>query len=393
MLTRVLFVDDEPSVLDGLRDLLRKQRKQWDMVFALGGAAALEECAKAPFDVAVSDMRMPGMDGAALLLEIKKHWPATARIILSGHAEREAVVDALPVAHQFLSKPCDAEILRITIERACGLQALLQDQFVRDAIGKVDKLPSVPRTYWELARAAAQPGVGLADLAMIVEKDVAMAVKVLQVVNSSYFGLARRLSTIQQAVSHLGVELIKALALTAQVFEAAGKLRGISVDEFQEHSLLTAKLAKRFARDPSSANEAYTAALVHDVGKIVLAMSMGPRFAEAAQEATASKRPAHVVERERFGVSHAEVGAYLMALWGLPLNIVEAVAHHHNPAALRDRPTDVLLAVHAADALVEGRGTPHALLDLAFVEAAGASGELPRWQALAEAELASAGGR
>lgn len=391
-MTRIIFVDDEQSVLDSLRDLLRKQRKQWDMVFARGGAAALEEFAKAPFDVAVSDMRMPGMDGASLLLEIKNRWPGTARIILSGHAEREAVVDSLPVAHQFLSKPCDAETLRETIERACGLQVLLQEPEVRGAIGKLDKLPSVPRTYWELSRAAALPGVSLNDLARIVEKDVAMAVKVLQVVNSSYFGLARRLSTIQQAVSHLGVELIKALALTTQVFEAAGKIRGLSVEEFQEHSLVTAKLAKRFARSPQSANEAYTAALVHDAGKIVLAMSMGRRFAEVGQDATSSGRPTHVVEREHFGVTHAEVGAYLMALWGLPLNIVEAVAHHHNPSALLGRPTDVLLAVHVADALMEAQGTDE-LLDLAFVEAAGATAELPGWQRLVAEELAMGGTR
>ncbi len=118
---RILFVDDEPKILDGLRDLLRKERKQWDMVFALGGQEALDELARGRFDVVVSDMRMPGIDGVMLLKMVKEKYPATARIILSGHAEREAVVNALPVAHQFLSKPCDADVLRTVVDRACGL--------------------------------------------------------------------------------------------------------------------------------------------------------------------------------------------------------------------------------------------------------------------------------
>jgi HD-like signal output (HDOD) protein len=388
-MTRVIFVDDEKCVLDGLRDLLRKQRKQWDMVFVLGASSALEEFEKAPFDVVVSDMRMPGMDGAALLHEVKRRWPATARIILSGHAEREAVVDVLPVAHQFLGKPCDAEVLQTTIGRACGLQTLLQDQHVRDAVGNIDRLPSAPRTYWELSRAAAVSSTTLNDLAKIVEKDAAMAVKILQVVNSSYFGLARRLSTVQQAVSHLGVELIKALSLTVHVFEAAGKLKGISLDDFQEHSLLDARLAKAMVRDSGSANEAYTAGLVHDIGELVLAMSMGSRFAKVRAEAVSSGRAPDVVEVEWFGVSHAEVGAYLLALWGLPLNIVEAVAYHHHPTAACAGSPEVLLAIHVADALTGNPSGSDGGLDLAFLERTGATADLSRWRSLAEREIAT----
>ena len=104
----ILFVDDEQQILDGLKDLLRKQRKQWSMVFALGGQAALDELTQRPFDVVVSDMRMPGIDGATLLTRVKEMYPASARIILSGHADRDSIVRALPVAHQFLNRPCDA---------------------------------------------------------------------------------------------------------------------------------------------------------------------------------------------------------------------------------------------------------------------------------------------
>ncbi|MBI2567415.1 MAG: HDOD domain-containing protein [Candidatus Schekmanbacteria bacterium] len=394
---RVLFVDDEQRVLDGLRDLLRKQRKQWEMVFALGGQAALAELAKATFDVIVSDMRMPEINGAQLLQTVKEEHPRTARIILSGYAEREAVVDALPVAHQFLSKPCDAELLRNVVERACGLQALLQDESVQAVIGKVDRLPSVPRTYWQLTQAAAQPDVRLADLASIVEQDAPMAAKILQLVNSSFFGVAQRQTSVQQAVVYLGTELLKALALTAHVFVTAGtpRVAVFSLDALQEHSVLVARVAKRFFSDRKRSNEAFTAALVHDVGKIVLAMAVPARFASAMRDARETGRPLHGVERDHLGVAHAEVGAYLLGLWGLPLSIVEAVAHHHTPQLVGEMAGETLVATHVADALVapataELDAGSESMLDVAFVDRAGFGGELLRWRAVAEEELAAA---
>ena len=151
---RVLFVDDEQQVLDGLRDLLRRQRKHWDMTFASDAQKAMQLMADKPYDVVVSDMRMPGTDGATLLAHVKQHHPEAARIILSGQADRESVLRALPAAHQFLSKPCDADALRTVIERACTLQQMLSDPAIRTLVGGLDHLPSAPQTYFDLTRAA-----------------------------------------------------------------------------------------------------------------------------------------------------------------------------------------------------------------------------------------------
>src|SRR6266545_6839404 len=112
---RILFVDDEPAILKGLQNLLFRDRPRWEMVFANSGELAVRELAKAPFDVVVSDIRMPGMDGATLLNHVKDRYPTTARIMLSGHAEREAIVRALPALQQLLSKPCNAQTLRRAI--------------------------------------------------------------------------------------------------------------------------------------------------------------------------------------------------------------------------------------------------------------------------------------
>jgi HD-like signal output (HDOD) protein len=388
---RVLFVDDEQQVLDGLRDMLRKQRKHWDMVFALGGPAAVEELEKRPFDVVVSDMRMPVIDGAALLTRVKEQYPASARIILSGHAEREAVVRALPVSHQFLSKPCDAALLQVVVERACELQALLGNENIRQVIGKLDKLPSVPQTYWELTQAAARHDVVVDDLAEVVERDPAMVVKVLQLVNSGYFGLPQRITSVRHAASYLGTELLKALALTAHAFGTSEvpAVDGFSLEGLQRSSLQSARLVKRIVTDPKQANDAFAAAMVHDIGQIVLSLGVPEVFGTALRRARVEGRPAHVFEREALGVTHAEVGAYLLGFWGLPLAIVEAVAYHNAPGLLPEGPTQVLAAVHIADALLSGQfprngPPPPELLDMEFISRAGFADRMTEFAKMAE---------
>jgi len=384
---RILFVDDERNILQGLQDLLRKQRKEWDMSFALGAPAALEELARAPFDVVVSDMRMPGMDGAELLGRIKQQYPSVARIVLSGYADRDAIVRALPVAHQYLSKPCSAETLRSTIERVWRLHTLLADPKTRELGGKMDKIPSPPAIYWELTRAAAKPDVGLADLGKIVEKDPAMSAKVLQLVNSSYFGIAQTVSSVSKAVTYLGLELLKVLAISAHVFGAVhmAPIEGFSLEEVQNESLLVAQLAKRFLNNSKMGDEVFGAAIVHDVGRIVLALGVPDRYAHVIHTAAETHRALHLVEAEELGVTHGEVGAYLLGIWGLPLHLVEIAAFHHAPSNLAEGSLDMLAAFHAADGLIDvaTHGLVEEGLDTAFLERAGMLGELPRWRALA----------
>jgi HD-like signal output (HDOD) protein len=358
-LKRILFVDDEANVLDGLRNVLRKHRREWDMVFASGGEEALAEFEKAPFDVIVSDMRMPRMDGAQLLQAVKERYPSAARIVLSGHADREAVMRTLPVAHQYLGKPCDEAQLRSVITRTCNLHSLLHDDTIRRVLSRFDALPSAPQVYWDITTAANRPNTTLRDISAIVERDPALVAKLLQLVNSAYFGLAHRLTSIDQAVQYLGLDLIKGLALTDRVFAGAPvNCQHFSVDALQKHSLLTARIAKKATADAAKADEVFSAAIVHDVGKILLASGFPDRFAEAARRAAESGEPLHRVEPEIFGTTHAEVGAFLLGMWGLPFTLVEAVAFHHCPERVQDGDREVLMAVHMAQALADaGTGT------------------------------------
>lgn len=398
---RILFVDDEANILDSLRTLLRKQRKEWEMTFVNSAQDALAEMLAAPFDVIVSDMRMPKMDGAALLRQVQQDYPHVVRIVLSGQTEQDVARRMVHVAHQFLAKPCDGRELQQTIERACSLQSLLEQPALRQVVGQMGQLPVKPSVYARLLEVLQNPGSSMADAASVIEKDMSTSAKMLQVVNSAFFGLAKRVGDIRTAVSYLGLEMVKMLALSVEMRESQGKLKpcpGFSLDAIQEHGLLAARLARRLLPDKLQAQDAFSAAMLEDVGILVLMSRMPDAFAQVVAEARESSRALHAVETERVGVAHAEIGAYLLGIWGLPYPIVEAVAHHHHPGGSGATTFDVVAAVHVAGALVEevqpvDRGKhlgSGAYLDEAFLEQVGAAGQLPQWRALAQEEVAAA---
>jgi HD-like signal output (HDOD) protein len=382
---RILFVDDDPNVLGGLSSLLRKDRRRWDIEFAESGEAAFAMFASGPFDAIVCDMRMPGMDGAALLQRVKWAFPETTRIVLSGQADRDGIIRALPVTHQFLSKPCDADVLRGVLERVCGLQTLLVNDTMRKIIGRVHRLPSEPSTYWELVRAAERQDVSTADVAAIVERDPAMSAKVLQLVNSAYFGLVQRVTSIAVAITYIGIDLLKALTLSTHVFKALEGPHKGQLTALQNRSLMTARLAHRFASDAKQRDEAFSTAIVHDVGEVVLAYAFPERFLEMIRVSAERHQSWYAAEPEFFGTSHAEVGAYLLGIWGLPISMIEVVAYHHEPRKAPVGNPHVLAIVHAADILARRLiGYPDAVEpDMDFLQQVGLAQRLPEWESIA----------
>ncbi|HEY0477842.1 MAG TPA: response regulator [Kofleriaceae bacterium] len=379
---RILFVDDEAAILAGLQNLLYKDRKRWDMVFALGGQLALDEIRKAPFDIVVSDMRMPGVDGATLLNVVKDECPATVRIMLSGHADREAIVRALPALHQLLSKPCDANTLRGAIERSLDGADVERDIKIRRLVGGVDKLPTPPDIFFDLSRLMRSPTSNVADVVGVVTRDPGLSAKLLQLVNSAYFGTGHVTTSINQAVALLGTDRLRYIALTASVFSAPDPEdpSGFSIEELQLRSMRAASLARAFA-EPATRDEAFSATLLHDVGHVVLALGRGGEF-QVFSERTRRGEPELALELELFGVTHADVGARLLAIWGLPAAIVDVVQFHHDPGAAPEPSRRLASIVHVADAAVRHLAAPQ--LDLASLERAGCSHLVPGWLAIAE---------
>ncbi|MET0533124.1 MAG: response regulator [Steroidobacter sp.] len=351
---RILFVDDESALLDGLRGRLRGLRSRWEMVFVESASRAITEIEHRPFDVVVSDMRMPAMDGALLLSTIAERWPATIRIVLSGHVQEEQCARVLTSAHQFLSKPCTAPQLENVIDRCMNLHELLTEPRLRNVVGRVKKLPTIPSAFARLRDLMSNPEVSFNQIATAVSADAAIAAKVLQMVNSSFLRLGRRISRIDQAVNYLGLVAIRNLVLSAEVFSGwrmHPELPDLAPERLQARAQQVAGAAWALTQGTAIADDAMVAGLLHKIGYWVLVQECPTEMARAVEMARVQSIPLPMAERELIGASHAEVGAYLLGLWGLPHAVVEAVAFQHSPAQVAHAEFDALTALVIAQSL------------------------------------------
>jgi putative nucleotidyltransferase with HDIG domain len=348
----VLFVDDEPDLLDGLSRLLRATRNERRVSFVSTADAALELLASEPVDVVVTDMMMPGMDGAALLHEIRDRWPQTVRIVLSGYSSESASMRSSAVAHQYLSKPCDAPTLNAALRTACGLSDRLSRPELRRMLGGLEALPSVPQVFLAINAALAEPDACAASVAAVIEEDAGSSAKMLQLVNSAFFGLARRVTTVREAVTFLGLTPVRSIVLAAELegsFASTPDLAA-AVEVINRHSMAVATLARDLA-PPQQMLDAFAAGMLHDVGRLALAASAPELFRAVRDRQAETGAPTVVVEQEVLDANHADLGAYLLQLWGLPLTLINPVARHHDADAVID-PDPIVAAVARADATV-----------------------------------------
>ena len=402
MKTRILFVDDEPAVLNGLRRALRRLSAEWDMEFVSSGAAALAKLAEAPFDIIVSDMRMPGMTGAQLLARVRDEYPHTGRIVLSGDACDDDAAAVSRIAHQSMFKPVERDDLQMAVKRVIEMLKTSTDHRQRAGVAGIGSLPSLPQLYTELSRAAASENCTLTQIARVISRDMAMTAKLLQLVNSAFFGVGRRISSIEKTVAMLGVIRIKAIVLTEHVFNEFRPRDGalpFPAEALWRHSYLVAQTARAISdaeqQRGDRMDQAFTAGLLHDIGVLVLAAPDAQRSASLL-EATSVTIDAddEQLDMSPMGPHHPEVGGQLLGLWGLPRRIVEAVSLHDNPSALEFDGMCAVTAVHAADALVgehltaalpqdwEGIGCT---LDTAYLERIGLLERVDHWREIAAA--------
>lgn len=351
---RVLFVDDDTALLDGLRARLRGMRDRWDMVFVESGARALTEIELRPFDVIVTDMRMPGMDGAQLLSAVSARWPEVIRIVLSGYSEEGQAARLLTVAHQYLSKPCEAQQLENVVNRCIKVQELLKEPRLRAAVGRMRRLPALPRTYARLRETMARGDATVQEVSAVISADSVIAAKVLQIVNSAFFRLAKRVTKIEQAVTYLGFLAIRNLAMSVEVFSQWNRNSapaGFDAERLQLQAQQVAATARALASDSVMRDDAMLVGLLHNIGYCVLVDQCPAEIESAARFAREQGIPMHEAERNVIGATHAEVGAYLLGIWGLPYQIIEAVAFQHAPAQVAQSEFDLLAVLATAKAL------------------------------------------
>ncbi|MEL7296153.1 MAG: HDOD domain-containing protein [Pseudomonadota bacterium] len=389
---RIMFVDDEPNILSGLKRMLRPMRREWSMQFAESADEALAMMQETGVDVIVTDMRMPGHDGAWLLQQVKEQHPAAARIILSGHAEQEATIRSVAATHQFLAKPCDADTLRETVARTCQLREMLRSERLRKMTAEISRLPSLPDIYSELNAEMGRAGSSMATIAHIVERDLGMSAKILQLVNSAFFGLRRRVGSVAQAVAYLGMDVIRALVLSESAFKAfESSASCVDAAAMIRDSRNVAAIAKKIADmesdNKSVVDEAFQAGMMHQLGTLILASELPDEYQQVLAAVRSGEALASA-EVNQFEVSHGEVGAYLLGLWGLLDGTIEAVAYHSTPTATEVTQFAPIAALHAAVGLhAQMLGREEVVIDEDWLATIGCHDRLSVWRDLAHSQM------
>jgi HD-like signal output (HDOD) protein/CheY-like chemotaxis protein len=391
MKKRIIFVDDEQSLLDGLRRSLRQQRDVWDMSFTTSGQEALKMMETEPYDALITDMRMPGMSGVELLSIVATRYPQMVRIILSGQSSQDLTLKSVMLAHQYLSKPSDKGQLESALQRAFNLQETLGNESLRSLVTGIRTLPVLPAVYTEITQQLSNENTSLRTIGTTIGKDPAMTAKILQLVNSAFFGLGRHVADPAEAATLLGLETIRNLVLSVGIFSQfkadTHKIPGFSLAALWDHCNWVGMYARLIAiaedAEPMLQEECLLSGLLHDLGVLVLIANLPREYAEASKIAIQQKIPLHEAERERFGATHAELGAYLLSLWGFSDPVVEAIAFHHTPSLAPPHPFSPLTAVHVANALAS-HVTPGEsdTIDLEYLQRIDLRGHLATWEQL-----------
>lgn len=362
MQRRILFVDDDIQILEGLRALVKPMEREWAISFAESGAQALAFLDQRAFDAIVTDLGMSQMDGRQLLEQVARLHPTTLRIAFSTPGHPELLARSVGVVHQALCKPFKLDDLIAMIGNAFRLGNRIVDQEVKRVIGSIDYLPTIPRLYQELHQALGKEDVTVKIVGDIIRRDVGMTAKILKLVNSSFFGLRRTVENLQEAVAFLGTETIQVLVLAHGLFDQTGTLatKTLTLEDIWQHSLSVAEGARALAAMEGLSRplkaEAFMGGMLHDVGIVVLAKNFPERYDRVVQLCEDENLPVYTGEQREFGLGHAEVGAYLLGLWGIQPAVLKAVSLHHTPSILRATSFDPVLAIHLADNFCDAHG-------------------------------------
>ena len=388
---KLLFVDDDSAVLQGLQRMLRVMRNEWDMSFAESGQQALKIMKKFPVDMVVTDMRMPGMDGAQLLQEVKSDFPDTIRIILSGQADETAFMRSAVSMHQFLTKPCNLQSLKSAVNRAFHLQEDLISEDLVKLVSQMGSVPVLPQLYTELMEELNSPEYSIEKVGKIISKDIGMATKILQLANSAVFGFSQKVLTVDHAVRILGIAMIQSLVLPYQIFSKfdQGKLKQFSLDTIWGHSGRVGKCALKIA-EIENMNEVFkgyciTGGMLHDIGKLLIGYYHQEKYQEILAFAMDNSVELCQAELSILNVTHDKVSAYLLGLWGLPDPLVEAVAYHHDPSKSKYQELTPLIIIYVANILANenespSKEYPSSVIDENYLEKLGLLDRVPVWR-------------
>jgi HD-like signal output (HDOD) protein/CheY-like chemotaxis protein len=358
----VLFVDDEQKIIDGLRRHLRAHREHWDIRFATSGDAALLMLKERPADIIVSDMRMPGMNGGQLLMRVRELYPQTTRVILSGQTDQVDLLKDIGCIHQYLQKPCGGEILCNVLERTRVLNSQLSQPLLRLAANQVNALPPCSETYNALVSELGRDNSSLTKIASLVASDPALAAKLMQLVNSAFFGMPCKVKTPHDAVVLLGLNTVHSIIVAGRLFEFVGNASANQsmISNIWASSVEIGAAAFGFAvankASSETAAQARLAGMLCLIGRAILLATTPETYEKVIACAALGSISYLQSEKIIYDANQDALTAYALGLWAFPEDLVEAVAFQSEPSvAPLGKGADLVAYLHLARSVHQSR--------------------------------------
>ena len=389
---RLAFVDRHSSVLDGIRHSLVDHRPEWSIRCFEDGGHLLTDLAQGEYDLVVSDIRLPGLCGAEFLRSVARKAPETVRVVSYDLERQEDVMTHVDAWNQFITKPCQPDMLISVVEESLSIREKPEGISAVEVIKNLKRLPTIPAIYLELNQILDNPDAHPEEIGDLVSRDIALTSSLLRIVNSAQIGLRRNVSTPQEAVSFLGVDIVKTLALGAKLFTMCDDqiMRLPYLDNLWNHSMSVSGCARQIMKSKGGnrkmVDESMVAGLLHDAGKLVMATNDPQKSMEVVNLCKEKDISLKKAEDQVFGFNHGDVGGVLFRLWGLPQKVVEAVKFHHVPQRSQVKELSVVGALHLAEMISQpaggdGRGLRNLEdLDQGYLDEVGLEGGIDDWK-------------
>lgn len=352
MLKTILFVDDEPQILKSIRRLFMDT--EYEVIITESGEEALNILENEKVDVIVSDMKMPKMSGYELLSEVKKRFPNIVRIILSGFSDERIVFDALRknVAKLYILKPWENNTLVETIEKVFKIENVLKDnKNVLKFINNAEELPTIKISYQRIINVI-ENEEEIYKIVDAIEGDNSIVIKLLHIVNSSYYTV--KTGSIKRAVAYLGLDNIKNIVIASAFIDGLtfNSKDNKRLEQLWEHAFISNRIISivynEFLNKKIPEIE-MNAGLLSNVGIIFMIHSFHDKYMEIFDEVKIQHTNIIDLENKAFGTNHQEIGGYLLQWWDIPLPIVEASLYHHDPFDKHIINKQIVCAAHIAE--------------------------------------------
>lgn len=355
MIKRVLFVDDNEMVINTYKHVF-ENRDNWQCFFAHDAVEATEYLSFSSIDIIITDLNMPIYNGAKLLEFVQKKHPLITRIVFTGSVVDNSSLSIVNLAHRYIQKPTSIKDLEQIIEDIYELYNKIIDKKIKYKLSSITNLPTLPTVYFDIIEEFNSPNFSIDVISNLISSDVGMSTEILKMINSPFFGISDRVTSIKQAVTLLGSEITKGLILTAHISRAfSSDEEKFPISTWEDHSYLVAIFAQTIGEyeglSKKDCDNLYIGGLLHDIGRLILATKFSEEYKDVISIANVSQKALYEIEKDTVGISHTIIGAYLIGLWGIPSEIVDIVAFHHDPSAYGGINQQIIDIVSMADIL------------------------------------------